>query len=211
MDLTAVVHEVEDEGVLLERVDAVQPRERLHRLDAGETLVHVQRVQQRLVEARLVLLGDQEHLVVVRRELLRQLRLPDAGVHRLLRVGHLTQLVVLHRAGEGDERPDRVTLLPDVAVEALLEPHRLQPRAGHHHRLGPAADAVPRHRVEVLHHHLGLLRYVVRMEVQEAGQRPRGRLALDVRIAGGLLEQLEVGVVRRIVPQHVEDEPFLSR
>ena len=47
--------------VVLLRVRAVQPRQRLHRLDAGERLVHVHRVQQRLVVAGLELVGaDQE-------------------------------------------------------------------------------------------------------------------------------------------------------
>jgi hypothetical protein len=53
--------EVEHEHVVLLRVRAVQARERLHGLDAGERLVHVHRVQQRLVVAGLELVGaDQE-------------------------------------------------------------------------------------------------------------------------------------------------------
>ena len=78
-DLLAVVHEVEDEGVFLERVDAVQPRQRLHGLNARQPLVHVHRVQERLVEAGLVLLGHEQHLVLLRGELLGQLLLPDAA------------------------------------------------------------------------------------------------------------------------------------
>ena len=66
-DLLRLVDEVEDEGVLLARVGAVEPREGLHGLDAREPLVHVHRVQQRLVEAGLVLLGDDQHLVLVGR------------------------------------------------------------------------------------------------------------------------------------------------
>ena len=46
------------------RVDAVEPRERLHGREPDERLVHVHRVQQRLVEAGLELLGDDQHLVV---------------------------------------------------------------------------------------------------------------------------------------------------
>jgi hypothetical protein len=37
---------------------------RLHRLDAGQPLVHVHGVQQRLVKTGLVLLGHQQHLVL---------------------------------------------------------------------------------------------------------------------------------------------------
>ena len=47
--------------VVLLRVRAVEARKRLHRLDAGERLVHIHRVQQRLVVAGLELVGaDQE-------------------------------------------------------------------------------------------------------------------------------------------------------
>ena len=51
---------------MLLRVRAVQARERLHRLDAGQRLVHVHRVQQRLVVAGLELVGaDQEAVRVL--------------------------------------------------------------------------------------------------------------------------------------------------
>ena len=121
------------------------------------------------------------------------------------------ELVVLHRAGEGHQRLDGVALLLDVPIEALLVAHGFQARAGHHHRLGPAADLVPGDGLEVLDHHLGLLRDVVRVQLHEARQRLRGLLALDVRIVLAGLEQLEVGRVRRVVLQHVEDEPLLDR
>ena len=170
-DLLAVVHEVEDEGVFLERVDAVQPRQRLHGLDARQPLVHVHRVQQRLVEAGLVLLRHEQHLVLLRGELLGQLLLADAVVHALFGVGDVGELVVLHRAGERHQRLDGIALLLDVPIEALLVAHGFQARTGHHHRLGPAADLVARDGVEVLDHHLGLLRDVVRVQPHEARQR----------------------------------------
>ena len=53
----------------------------LHRLNAVEALVDVHRVQQRLVEAGLVLLGDDQHLVLLGREFLRQLGFANAAVH----------------------------------------------------------------------------------------------------------------------------------
>jgi RNase P/RNase MRP subunit POP5 len=66
LDRLGVVHEVEHEHVVLLRVRAVEPRERLHRLDAGQGLVHVHRVQQRLVVAGLELVGaDQEAVRVL--------------------------------------------------------------------------------------------------------------------------------------------------
>ena len=128
----------------------------------------------------------------------------------LFGVGRVRQLVVLHGAGEGHKRLDGIALLLDVAVEALLVAHGFQARAGHDHRLGPAADLVPGDGLEVLDHDLGLLRDVVRVQPHEARQRLRRLLALDVRVVFAGLEQFEVGRVGRVVLQHVEDEPFLD-
>ena len=63
-DGVPVVDEVEDERPLLARRTAVVPRECLHRLNPSDALVHVHRDELRLVEARLVLVGDDEHVVV---------------------------------------------------------------------------------------------------------------------------------------------------
>ena len=65
-DRLAVVLEVEHEAVVFLRVRAIEPRQGLHRLDAGKRLVHVHRVQQRLVVAGLEFVGaDQEAVRVV--------------------------------------------------------------------------------------------------------------------------------------------------
>ena len=48
----------------LERMDAVQPRQRLHRRQPDQHLVHVHRLKQRLVEPGLELLGHDQHPVV---------------------------------------------------------------------------------------------------------------------------------------------------
>ena len=66
LDGLGVVHEVEHEGVVLLRVGAVQARQRLHRLDAGQRLVDIHRVQQRLVVTGLELVGaDQEPIWIL--------------------------------------------------------------------------------------------------------------------------------------------------
>jgi hypothetical protein len=64
-DILRLVLEVEHEGVVLAGAGAVEARQGLHRLDAREPLVDVHGVQERLVEAGLVLVGDEEHLVLV--------------------------------------------------------------------------------------------------------------------------------------------------
>ena len=91
---------------------------------------------------------------------------------------------------EGYQRFDCVSLLLDVTIKALLVAHRLQPGAGDNHRFGSTADLVARDGVEVLDHHLGLLRDVVRVQSQKASQRPRRFLPLDVWIVFAGLKQV---------------------
>ena len=45
------------------RMRAVEPRQRLHGVHAAELLVHVHRVQQRLIEPSLELVGDDQETV----------------------------------------------------------------------------------------------------------------------------------------------------
>ena len=71
---------------VLQRVDAVEPGQGLHGVEAREDLVDVHGVQERLVEAGLELLGHDEHLVVVPGEALGRLGLGEA-VHLGLGVG----------------------------------------------------------------------------------------------------------------------------
>jgi hypothetical protein len=63
-DLLGRVHEVEDVGGVLTRVGAVQARERLHRLDAGEAPIDIHAAEKRLIEAGLELVGDKQQVVV---------------------------------------------------------------------------------------------------------------------------------------------------
>ena len=62
-DRVAVVLEVEYVDLVLAGGRTVQPRQGLHRVDAREDLVDVHAADLRLVEARLVLLGDDEDAV----------------------------------------------------------------------------------------------------------------------------------------------------
>ena len=63
--LGRVVHEVEHVGRVLAGMGAVQARQRLHGLDAGQPLVDVHAAEQRLVEAGLELVGHQQDLILV--------------------------------------------------------------------------------------------------------------------------------------------------
>ena len=102
-DVLGVVAEVEHERALLQRVDAVEARERLHRGQPDQRLVDVHRVQQRLVEAGLELLGDDQHAVLGRRELLGRAALGKA-VH----------------VGLGERLPVPSSILPENATSVLM-------------------------------------------------------------------------------------------
>ncbi len=99
MDRLDVVHEVEHEDVVLLGMGTVEPGEGLHGLDAGELLVHVHGVEQRLVVAGLELVGADEEAVGVFPDLVGDLAAREAvecGLGDLL-------AAVLVFAGEGDD------------------------------------------------------------------------------------------------------------
>ena len=117
-------------------------------------------MQQRLVEARLELLGDDEYLEVVGVEALRGFGLTEA-VHAGLGEG---DRVVQDFAAEGDQRREvAVAALGQVAVNGLFVTHRVQAGRSHHHGLGPSADLVRSVAAEVLDDDLGLLGEVGRV------------------------------------------------
>ena len=62
----------------------------------------------------------------------------------------------------------------------------------------------------MLHHHLGLLLDVVRVQAHELGQRPRRLLLRQVRIVFDGLHQPVIGGVGGVVLHHVENETLLD-
>ena len=64
--VSASLREVEHEDVVFLRMRPVEARQGLHRFDAGEGLVDVHRVQQRLVVPGLELVGADEEAVAAR-------------------------------------------------------------------------------------------------------------------------------------------------
>ena len=92
------VAKVQDERVFLACAGAVQSRQRLHRLQAGQFFIDIHRVQQRLVKPCLVLFGHQQHLVLVAVKLFGQLFFLDAAIHADFRPAFAKRLGVVHRA-----------------------------------------------------------------------------------------------------------------
>ena len=99
--------------VVLLRVRAVEARQRLHGLDARERLVHVHRVQQRLVVAGLELVGADQEAVRVVLDLVGDVAARKAVERRL---GDL-RAAVLVLAGEGDDGLVRALALRQVRLE----------------------------------------------------------------------------------------------
>ena len=216
-DVFRGVDEVQHERRVLARQRAVQARERLDGLHPVEPFVHVHRAQQRLVEAGLVFVRHQQHLVIRGAEAPRQRPLGngraghDVRVHPRLRIVE-AGVGVAHRTAERDEGPDvRIAVLGQIAIEGQLVAYRVQARRRHHHRLGPAREPGPHPAAEVFDDHLRLLLDVVRVQAHEFRQRPRGFLPGQVRVVRDVLEQAVIRGIRRVVRQHVEDEALFDR
>ena len=193
---------------MLLRVRAVQAGERLHRLDAGQRLVHVHRVQQRLVVAGLELVGADQEAVGVVLDLVGDLAAREAVERGLGDLG----AAVLVLAGEGDDRLVGALALLQVVAEGVEILDRALDAAGHDHRPGLAADLVQGEHllVEVVDHDLGLQpdRVVVALDI--AAQLLLRPLGVELRVVLDRLHQLVVAVDRRVVLEHVEDEAFLD-
>ena len=181
LDRVRVVHEVEHEDVVLLRVRAVQPRQRLHRLDAREHLVHVHRVQQRLVVAGLELVGADQEAIRVLLDLVGDLARRKAVQRRL---GHL-RAAVLVLAGERDDGLVGALALAEVVADGVEVLDRALDAARHDHRPRLAADLVQRQHllVEVVDHDLGLEPDGVVVALDVAAQLLLRALGVELRVA----------------------------
>ena len=204
-----VVQEVEHEDVVFLRVRPVQPRERLHRLDAGERLVHVHRVEQRFVVAGLELVRADEEPVRVLLDLPGDLRGRKAVQRRL---GH-RPAAELGFTGEGDDGPMRALALVQIVADGVEVLDRALDAVRDHHRPRPAADLVPGGDllVEVVHHDLGLEADRVVVAFDEAPQFLSRLLDVELRVVLHCLGEPVVAGHRRVVRQHVQDEALLDR
>ena len=115
-----IVEEIEHKDVVLLWMRPVESRKGLHRLDAGEDLVHVHGVQQGLVVAGLELVGADQEAVGVLLELRGD---PGGGKAVQRRFADLLPAELMFTR-ESDEGPVAALALPqviaDLAVELLL-------------------------------------------------------------------------------------------
>ena len=208
LDVVCVVTEVEHERVVFIWVNAVQPRQGLHRVQPSEGLVDVHRVQQRLIETGLELLRNDQHLILVGVETLRCFGIRES-VHPSF--GELGAIVE-HFAGERHQRLQvRVLLLPQVLIDGLFVTHSMQPAGGDHHCFRVPTDFGCGVLTEMLNDDLSFLRQVRWMQRHEPRNRSFRAGLVMVRVVRNSFLDTPVRLVRRVVLQHVMDEAFLDR
>ena len=209
LDGLGVVLEIEDENIVLLRVRPVQAGERLHRFDAGEHLVHIHRVQQRLVVAGLELFGADEEAI---RVFLNPVGDVVARKSVQLRLADLLALI-FRLAGEGDDGLVGALDFREVVAEGEEILDRPLDAAGHHHRPRLTADLVLADHLfqEVIHHDLGLVADGLAMALHIAAQFLARLLHVELRVAFDGLGKPVIAFHRRVVLEHVEDEALLNR
>ena len=115
-------------------------------------------------------------------------------------------------AGKGHDGLVRTLPLHQVVPDGRVVAHRPPDAARHHHRPRLPANPLPRHLlVEVVHHDLGLQPDGVVVVLHVAPQLLARPLGVELRVALHRLHQPVVAVHRRVVRDHVDDEPFLDR
>ena len=159
---------------------AIEPREGLHRLDAGQGLVDVHGVQQGLVVAGLVLVGDDQEAVRVLPHLVRDLAAGEAvqgGLGDLL-------AAVLVLAGKGDDGLIGALALFEIVLEGVEILDGPLDTVGDDHGPGLAADLAMADDLlmEMLDHDLGLLADGVLVGFHVAPQLLLGLLGVETRI-----------------------------
>jgi hypothetical protein len=79
LDIFFGIVKIEDKSAVLVLVDTVESRERLYRIHSSEILIDIHRLEKRLIESRLELVGADENLIISILELVRDF----AGAERI--------------------------------------------------------------------------------------------------------------------------------
>ncbi|MDT4835455.1 hypothetical protein FQZ97_691210 [compost metagenome] len=187
----------------------------MHGLNSAQLLVHVHATEQRLVEAGLEFVSHQQNLVLVAAECFADIAATQVRVQRLagFSEGVGARLGVINFAGERHQGANWIALALHILVDCQLPAHRLLPTGNHHHGLSFAFQQRLHVFAEVLDHHLHFLRDVVRVQLDPAHDAFQRLAALHLGFAQLLtvVRQLEGGLVRRVVLQHIEDKTLLDR
>ena len=116
-------------------------------------------------------------------------------------------------AREGDDSAVGALAFDQIGADRLKILDGALDARCHHHRAGLAADLVQRQHllVEMIDHDLDLAadRMVIALDI--VPQFLGGALGVEFRVGVDGLDQPVIAVDRRVIAQHIEDEPFLDR
>ena len=212
LDRYRVVHEVQHIGIFLIFMCTVQPAQGLHGLDILQLLVHKHGVQQRLVEAGLILVRHHQHVVHVTGEVEGQTLLADVQVFVAiqLRLGILG-VAILDLAGERHHRMDIcIPLLLAVLLDLQEVAQGMGTARGDHHGFGLALHGMQGDGAELLHDDFRLLVDDVLVVVVIGFHGPRGWRLLVGRVLLDSLLYLVGHAIRGILQQYVLDKPLFD-
>ena len=186
----------------------VKTRKCLHRLDVRQHLVHIHSVQERLVIARLELVGHHKKAVLILAEFLLNAR-AGKTVDAILR--GLGVDPVFPFAGKGHNGLVGALASLQMPVDGRVVFQRPVDTACHHHCAGFAAYlALARHLgVEMFHHDFSLAADGHTVAFYKMAQFFLGFLFVEQRIIGDGFGQLVIALDSRVILQHVHDEAFL--
>ena len=136
--LGGIIDEVDHVCGVLAGMRAIEARQCLHGLDAGQPLVHVHGAQQRLIETGLELVRDQKDLVFVALERLAYVAALQVVIERdaAFREAVWAGLGVGHFARERHQRTNRVAAIGNVSLDGKLPSHGLDTTSHDDHGLG---------------------------------------------------------------------------
>ena len=122
-DRFGIVTEIKHECAVFPIGDSIQTRQRLHRVKTGQYFVHIHCVQQRLIETRLVLLGDDKDVA----NLIETFCGLTVGKTVELGFGHVNAVVV-YGSREGNVYCHiTVPVIGQILVEVALIANRVKP------------------------------------------------------------------------------------
>ena len=210
LDVLICIHKVQHEGLLLKRrADTVQAGKRLNGGNALQFLENIHSAELRLVEPGLILVGNQQHLVVVLVEFLCQPILRET-VHGSLRIFGII-VRKLHLAGESDQRLDiGVAFFLSVILKCLAVFDRTLSGSGDDHCFCHTTEFRHNRSAEMLHNDLYTLCNVCFVQFHKTGNLSFRISSLAAGIFFDFLVQLIEGIVSGVVLKHVQNKSFLD-
>ena len=173
-----------------------------------EFFQYIHRTQLLLVEARLILVCDQEHLIFVLIEFLWQffLRKP---IHTYFRI---FLAIYGDLPGKRDQcfQP-RIALALDIVFKSLPVFDGPCARLCDHHSFRLPIQLLHDILPEMLDDHLDALRNIRLMQLHEASDLTLGIIRFQLRIVFDLFIETIEGIVGDVILQHIKNESFLDR